>query len=130
MGVGFGFGRAAIQRNALSKLRKSKEAVVAKNIASQDQMLTQNEINASLANQIAYGGGLNGKINDNTVFNMVRMLNKNGKKFGIGGGLNNPAGYPVVFGAGGTHEENMNEGIPQGYDVDGVQNLVEENEVK
>lgn len=36
----------------------------------------------------------------------------------------------TIFGEGGTHEENPNQGIPQGVDQNGVPNLVEEGEVK
>lgn len=36
----------------------------------------------------------------------------------------------TIFGEGGTHEENPNQGIPQGVDPNGIPNLVEEGEVK
>lgn len=36
----------------------------------------------------------------------------------------------TIFREGGTHEENPNQGIPQGVDQNGVPNLVEEGEVK
>lgn len=35
-----------------------------------------------------------------------------------------------IFGVGGSHEENPNQGIPQGMDEQGIPNLVEEGEVK
>lgn len=36
----------------------------------------------------------------------------------------------TIFGTGGSHEENPNQGIPQGVDPNGIPNLVEEGEVK
>ena len=97
-----------------------------------DNIDTQNAL-GSMANFSAYGGqlgetqipiGFSSPHTGSAIAYEAMMSQPNLKAFG--GDTNGV----TMFNNGGTHEQNMFGGIPQGVDNEGVPNLVEEGEVK
>lgn len=74
-------------------------------LSVQNSYLTQKEAQDALANIVAFGG----------------WVNTHGGDY--------PTGFNE-FNEGGSHERNINGGVPQGIDSNGVPNLVEEGETK
>lgn len=80
---------------------------------------TRQSINSFNNNKKADGGQLNNELNPK--YN--NYLNNNMRQYAQGGDL-------TRFDAGGTHEQNPNGGVPQGFAPDGSQNVVEQGESK
>lgn len=94
---------------------------------------------ANNANAVMVNGFANraDNINDNTMSNLeINMYNSaalGGNLFAPGGMLNTDGSQfdtgTTYINNGGTHEENPYEGVPMGYDNQGIPNKVEEGEV-
>ena len=94
------FGASDRNRQREEANRRVSQAIMAQNI-----LLSQKEAQDALANIVAFGGWV-----------------------GTHGG-DYPTGFSE-FNEGGSHESNINGGIPQGVDPNGNSNLVEEGETK
>lgn len=94
------FGASDRNRQREEANRRVSQAIMAQNI-----LLSQKEAQDALANIVAFGGWV-----------------------GTHGG-DYPTGFSE-FNEGGSHESNINGGIPQGVDSNGNSNLVEEGETK
>lgn len=99
-GISSLFGSSARKQAREEANRRVTEAITAQNT-----MLSMKEAQNALANIVAFGG----------------WVNSHGGDF--------PTGF-TTFKEGGSHEENLYNGILQGVDENGVPNLVEEGETK
>lgn len=98
----FGGRSAAKSRN---RAREEANERVRTALSAQNAYLSQKEAGDALANIVAFGG----------------WVNTHGGDY--------PTGFNE-FNEGGSHERNINGGVPQGIDSNGVPNLVEEGETK
>lgn len=113
--------------------------------------LTSNQLNDALANYAAFGGPINTSMDgaigygfmsdyllskNKTAENKTKMTNMfmgmPDSMFAFGGDMQtNSADFPTGLthiNAGGSHEENVNDGVQMGVDNEGTPNLVEEGE--
>lgn len=125
-GVGAGIGAGAGALTGLITAGASHISNFAK-ARKTEKILTPQYQNAL----IARNNTMNAKANSIETMNQNTMLNNWSAE---GGPLHTQGGIfgngLTFFNTGGTHEQNPNEGILQGYDNEGVPNMVEEGEVK
>ena len=130
-GIGGWIGYGAAKRKAKKTMNTVNNAIDytnAFNIASLNNTLNNirnDQYNNLLRTYAAYGGPLN-MVGDG-------VMSPFGSRFAAGGPLHaygsDWSNGLIFVNAGGSHEENPNEGVQMGVDPQGIPNLVEEGEV-
>lgn len=128
-----GIGASIFNRKAHEKAKKQNELLSSqlkqnfdfaqRSTSNAIDNIKHNQINNLIANTRAYGGPLDYDYSMSQLGLLGNIFGSQPNTFAFGG-------MPEVntIGAGGSHEENPNGGVPMGIDKNGVPNLVEEGE--
>lgn len=142
----FARGKAARKNEELKKARIAARQWADRSVVNNIDNLVGDQQNNALANFSAYGGpidfgsGALGLMQQNkyfeTINNRTAAISKNGNnpllQYAFGGELGtNGTDFTnglLYIDEGGSHESNPFDGVPMGFDAEGIPNLVEEGE--